>query len=139
MATGAPDARALGRAINDARTARGWTQPALAARAGVTKGYVSKLEAGRGRRPSAAELGRVLAALDLPALGGTAPDRGPPPPTVRLPAALVLPDRVYRLERRVDALEAIVLRPRQRTPAAPRPARVDAARQRFFRHAAAGR
>lgn len=56
-------ARELGARLLEARTARGWAQSDLASRAGVTKGYISKLESGKSLRPSQAELGRVLAAL----------------------------------------------------------------------------
>lgn len=53
----------VGKRIRDERAARGWSQITLADKAGVTKGYVSKIETGKSIRPSEAELGRMLAAL----------------------------------------------------------------------------
>jgi transcriptional regulator with XRE-family HTH domain len=56
---------AFGQAVRQLRLAKGWTQPALAERAGVSKGMVSLIETGR-RIPSGAVVGRMALALRLP-------------------------------------------------------------------------
>lgn len=57
---------ALAQAVREARFRHNWDQKTLAAQAGVTKGYISKLENAKSKRPSADELGRVLKTLALP-------------------------------------------------------------------------
>ena len=54
------DPHALGAAVREARTARGWTQSEVAGRAGVSRSFVLDIE--RGARPRA-ELTRVLSVL----------------------------------------------------------------------------
>lgn len=54
------DPHALGAAVREARTARGWTQSEVADRAGVSRSFVLDIE--RGARPRA-ELARVLSVL----------------------------------------------------------------------------
>jgi transcriptional regulator with XRE-family HTH domain len=56
----------LGRRVKQVRTARGLSQVALAARARVTQGFVSKLEAGVKRNPSVAVVTRLAKALKVP-------------------------------------------------------------------------
>ena len=52
--------------LKEARDERGWTQAALAARLGVSQGYVALLESGR-RQPSDALRRRLARVLQLPA------------------------------------------------------------------------
>jgi HTH-type transcriptional regulator / antitoxin HipB len=69
------DPQALGAAIREARTARSWTQAALAERAGVSRPFVLELE--RGARPRA-ELVRVLSVLKALSKSITLVDDGRP-------------------------------------------------------------
>jgi transcriptional regulator with XRE-family HTH domain len=56
----------MGQVIKQIRTARGFTQAELAARAKVTKNYITMLERGAGD-PSISVLRRLAKALDVPA------------------------------------------------------------------------
>jgi transcriptional regulator with XRE-family HTH domain len=56
----------LGRMIQRLREDKGLSQRQLAARAGVTNGYVSQLEAGDKKNPSLAVLPRLAKALGVP-------------------------------------------------------------------------
>jgi transcriptional regulator with XRE-family HTH domain len=56
----------LGRRVKRVREARGLTQVALAKRARVTQGFVSKVEAGVQRDPGVAVLQRLAKALGVP-------------------------------------------------------------------------
>jgi transcriptional regulator with XRE-family HTH domain len=60
----AAHARHLGRRIHQLRTRRGWTQDALAQRAGVSKAMLSKIERGE-NNPTLVVAARIAAALDL--------------------------------------------------------------------------
>lgn len=60
----APDARLRGR-IRDERLARGWSAADLAARSGVSRAMIARVEAG-GAQPTAALLGRLAAAFGMP-------------------------------------------------------------------------
>lgn len=81
VATAAPDVylSGLGRRIQQARTARGWTQQQLAETANVDRAYISGLEHGR-QNPTVAALLRLAAALALPLehLIASRPERQPP-------------------------------------------------------------
>ncbi len=57
--------RSIGRRIREARLARGLTQEALARKAGISRIYVLKLEAGERKAPSLAVLERVARAVGL--------------------------------------------------------------------------
>lgn len=59
------DAVAVGRKIQELRLARGLSLSALAERAGVSKGYVSQLEAGEQGNPSLETLKKVANALEV--------------------------------------------------------------------------
>lgn len=114
----------------------------LAAALGVSRWTVYKwLGGARGLSPAMQR--RLADALDVPLARWVDPAGYAAAPAAAPAAPYVLPapqeERLYRLERRVDALEAAQRR-RNRQPAHPPPRllRVDAARQRFFRHAAAG-
>jgi HTH-type transcriptional regulator / antitoxin HipB len=50
----------IGTSIRSARLARGWSQDQLAERAGVSRRWVSEIEAGK----STAQIGKILVALD---------------------------------------------------------------------------
>ena len=67
------DVKALGAAIRMHRSTRGWTQAELAERAGVSRRFVSELEAGE---RTGAELARVLAVLRALRLAISLVDRG---------------------------------------------------------------
>lgn len=54
------DARRLGAVVRELRRGRAWTQADLAARAGVSRGYLIRLEQGH----ATAELGTILRVLD---------------------------------------------------------------------------
>lgn len=60
MTRAVTDVKALGAAIRTHRTSRGWTQAELAENAGVSRRFVSELEAGL---RTGAELSRVFAVL----------------------------------------------------------------------------
>ena len=68
------DVKALGAAIRLHRVGRGWTQAQVAARAQVSRRFVSELEAGE---RTGAELGRVLAVLRALELAITLVDKAP--------------------------------------------------------------
>jgi len=55
----------LGQRLRRFRDDRGWTQAALAEQAGVSKPYLSELEGGAGRRPSAQILLKLADALGV--------------------------------------------------------------------------
>lgn len=57
----------MGRRIREARTTKGLSQAALAKRAGITREYVNKLEAGR-YDPTVGVLRRIAKALGVPIL-----------------------------------------------------------------------
>ena len=67
------DVTALGAAIRTYRTSRGWTQAELADHAGVSRRFVSELEAGL---RTGAELSRVFAVLRALHLAVTLTDSG---------------------------------------------------------------
>ena len=69
-------ALALARNVRAARTARGWSMDVLAGRAGVSKGALVALEAGRGN-PGLATLVRLGDALGLPLTRLVEVDEGP--------------------------------------------------------------
>ncbi|HEX5505918.1 MAG TPA: helix-turn-helix transcriptional regulator [Thermomicrobiales bacterium] len=52
--------------VRAARRRRGWSQLALALRAGVDTGTINGIETGRVRRPTTRTLERLAAALELP-------------------------------------------------------------------------
>ena len=56
----------IGRMIQRLREDKGLSQRQLAARAGVTNGYISQLEAGDKKNPSLAVLQRLAKALGVP-------------------------------------------------------------------------
>ena len=60
----AADARHLGRRIHELRLRRGWTQDALAERAGVSKAMISKVERGE-NNPTLVVATKIAAALGL--------------------------------------------------------------------------
>ncbi|HWE61733.1 MAG TPA: XRE family transcriptional regulator [Chloroflexota bacterium] len=60
----AADARHLGRRIRELRARRGWTQDALAERAGVSKAMLSKVERGE-NNPTLVVAARIAGALGL--------------------------------------------------------------------------
>jgi transcriptional regulator with XRE-family HTH domain len=60
----AAHARHLGRRIHELRTGRGWTQDALAERAGMSKAMLSKIERGE-NNPTLVIGAKIAAALDL--------------------------------------------------------------------------
>jgi len=68
------DVKALGAALRTHRTSRGWTQAELAENAGVSRRFVSELEAGL---RTGAELSRVFAVLRALRLAVTLTDSGP--------------------------------------------------------------
>lgn len=68
------DVRTLGAAIRTHRTSRGWTQAELGEHAGVSRRFVSELEAGL---RTGAELSRVFAVLRALHLAVTLTDSGP--------------------------------------------------------------
>lgn len=70
------EGRLIGRRIVSLREKRGWTQADLARRAGLDTGYLSKLEGGQYRRPSAQRLGTIATTLNVP----IADLMGEPPP-----------------------------------------------------------
>lgn len=55
----------LGVNVRKLRTARGWSQDALAVKAGMQRSYISDLERGT-RNPSVDALGRLAVALEIP-------------------------------------------------------------------------
>ncbi|MDO5629125.1 MAG: helix-turn-helix transcriptional regulator [Mobilicoccus sp.] len=63
----------LGRVVYDERTRRGWSQHELAARAGVARSWLARVEQGH-RGVSLEPLLRLLAALDLTLTVHDAPD-----------------------------------------------------------------
>jgi len=73
MARMVTDVKALGAAVRTHRTSRGWTQAELADHAGVSRRFVSELEAGL---RTGAELSRVFAVLRALHLAVTLVDRG---------------------------------------------------------------
>ena len=68
------DVKGLGAAVRLQRVGRGWTQADVAARAQVSRRFVSELEAGE---RTGAELGRVFAVLRALELAITLVDRPP--------------------------------------------------------------
>lgn len=60
-------ARGFGALLRGLRRQQGLTQAELAVRARVAQTYISDLERGTGKQPSAVVLGRLAAALDVPA------------------------------------------------------------------------
>jgi transcriptional regulator with XRE-family HTH domain len=60
------DGAAIGRRVQEEREKLGWSQRALAERAGVSHAYVSHLEAGQYKRPSREKLELVFGALRVP-------------------------------------------------------------------------
>jgi transcriptional regulator with XRE-family HTH domain len=60
-----PTSRQLGMRLKATRTKRGMSQAALAAKAGITREYVNKLEAGR-YDPTVGVLQRLAKALGVP-------------------------------------------------------------------------
>jgi len=60
----AADARRLGRRIHELRARRGWTQDALADRAGVSKAMISKVERGE-NNPTLVVAAKIAGALGL--------------------------------------------------------------------------
>lgn len=75
-------ARHIGRAVREARTARGLSVGALAREAGLSKTILSRIEAGDGN-PSMGTLWRVSQALGLPMGALLEPDAGPGTRVVR--------------------------------------------------------
>lgn len=73
--------------IKAAREARGWTRAYLADTAGVSKSYVSRLEAGAYPRPSLDRISRIARALGMRVTDLT--DAGPPGGQAALRLALV--------------------------------------------------
>lgn len=63
--------------LRDLRTATGFTQQQLAAKAGVRQGTVSDIELGKGRRVDLDVLERIAAALGVPPLDLFGDDRPP--------------------------------------------------------------
>lgn len=59
-----PLLRALGARVRQLRDAKGWTQEALAARAGLDRSYIAGIEAGL-RNPSAKALARIAKGLGV--------------------------------------------------------------------------
>ncbi len=57
----------IGRVVRRLRSAKGWTQRALAERAGVTDAYIAMLETGVRQNPSLRLLRRLAKALGVPA------------------------------------------------------------------------
>jgi methanogenic corrinoid protein MtbC1/DNA-binding XRE family transcriptional regulator len=80
VTTPAPDVylSGLGRRIQEARTARGWTQQQLAETASIDRAYISGLEHGK-QNPTVGALLRLAAALELPLehLVTTRPEKRP--------------------------------------------------------------
>jgi transcriptional regulator with XRE-family HTH domain len=78
-----PYLEALGARLTELRLAAGLSRPALATRAGITRGYLRKLEAGDHAPKAeiaaklAAALGVVVAALRAAGVGETAPPMAP--------------------------------------------------------------
>lgn len=74
------ESEAIGRRVERARKARGWSQNQLTERARVSAGYVSRLEDGQYKRPSAQKLTAIANALSMKVTdltegtGGAAPD-----------------------------------------------------------------
>ena len=121
---------AAGGLLREHREARGWSQPGLARRAGVTHGTVARFELGLQRRPALEEWRRVAQTLALdPVLGIDAAERramrllraelGPPAPAAAWPPAVrVAPahprwsHRVrYALHTLADGLRACIAPP----------------------------
>src|SRR5947199_9341829 len=85
-----PDVATLGERIRDCRQARGWTVEELAARAKVSKGFLSDLERSKQKNPGINYLRPIAGALDVSLHYLTTGRSGPPSATeVQLPASLV--------------------------------------------------
>ena len=59
-------ARRMGRRVRTGRVFKGWTVTHLAARAGLTRQRLNRIEAGTGRRASADDLVAIARVLELP-------------------------------------------------------------------------
>lgn len=59
------ESKAMGRRVQKAREARGWSQNQLTERAGVSDGYISRLEDGYYKRPSVEKLTAIANALNV--------------------------------------------------------------------------
>jgi len=88
----------IARRVTQLREARGWSQADLAAEAGVTRSYLSRLEGGDYREPSVWKLQLIAEALGLTVLDLIAPETGHP--TERLiPVPAATADAILLLKR----------------------------------------
>jgi transcriptional regulator with XRE-family HTH domain len=102
------EGRVIGQRVKRAREDKGWTQGQLSARMGLfDSSYVSKLEAGKIRRPTFSRLAQIARALGVPdyeLTGGAPPPGSADSRLVTAAAEVSTPEQVERILDRFEAL-----------------------------------